>query len=275
MFQGRQGPVILLLEGKGPAECKDDAAGLVHIGSEELQTEGAFHLEGGIEQELRRGDDPVRPLLLQPRQPSQGLVGDVLPESLLPDLVTPQFDALEERAVLGPHLEGHGVIRKDLAERVAPAPHLPVLPLRHGHPPGQEVVEAGPPAYGRFPTSILGNITADGRSPGARRIRGEHQAAHLREVHGFFGDDPGLHLQHLGRRSPSPLQLEALLLKTPDTVELLGVDDHALRMERHRPPRQPRPPSPGNGLEPHLADGRQQRAYLGFLVGHDHRQGKV
>ena len=278
MLQGQQGARLgRRLEGEGPGDLQDGLAGLVQVGAEELQAQGAPGRKGRVEDELGAGDHPVGALLLQPRQAAQGLVGDVLPQPLAADLVAAQGDPLQRRPGLVQHLEGDRVPGQDLAQPVVGPAHGPALAAGHGHGPGHQVVDAGAPAHRQLAPGILGDVAADRAGPGAGGVGGEHQPLALGIGHGLLRDDPGLQRQHRGAGQAAVLQLEGLLPDALDPVQLLGIDDHAAALQRHRPAREPGAGPPGDGLEPHPADGRQQRRHLlrRLRHGHRHRQGQA
>jgi len=101
-----------------PGDVEDHAGGLVHALAEELEASGQALRVGAVQDELRGRDDPVGAFFLQAGQAAQGLVGDVLPQVGLADLVAAQDHGSIEDAVAGGDREADLVARLDLAQWV-------------------------------------------------------------------------------------------------------------------------------------------------------------
>ena len=121
---------------------------------------------------------PSVPSFCSPGSAAQRLVGDVLPEPLLADLVRRAARCASRAApASSQHLEADDVVREDLAQLVVDPPHGPALAAGHGHAEGEQVVDAGAPQHAVLAAGVLGDVAADGAGPGAGGVGGEDQAA--------------------------------------------------------------------------------------------------
>ena len=216
----------------------------------------------------RRGDDAVGALLLQAGHAAQGLVGDVLPQTRLADLVAAQRDGAAQRALARPStakstVSPGRILRSGWSMRRTRA----AVAAGHGHPPREQVVDAGAPQHA--PSCRRRSRRCCRRWCRPRRWwdRWRRPGPALgRVLHGPLGDHAGLDLHHL---APGPARRPAARTRArrgADPVEPLGVDHHAAGARAGTaPPVSPVPAPRGMAESPSRPMAASERRHLVLL----------
>ena len=194
-------------------------------------------MAGGIRCRMKRAltTMPSQPSFCTPGKPGEELVGDVLAEAGLAEPAAgnrQRFGARDRcarrrRASVSSNVACAGVV--DLAEVVVDARHLEPLRIRRHHPPRHEVVERRAPQHRLLAAGVDGDVAADARRVGRRRIAREHEAVRVGDIHRALRDDTRAAVDRR-RRFACAAQHDALDAGEP--LELLGVDHRRTRVER-------------------------------------------
>jgi hypothetical protein len=244
----------------------------LHV-AEELEAHGANVLRHAVQDEGRRGDEPVAAFLLDPRQPREELVGDVLAEPFLAQ--PPAFDLEQLFALHGPAVGFEAAQAKACERRIVDAPAVVVEPLDlepfglgRDHPPRGEVVERRAPEDRFLAARVHRDVAADARGIRRGGIDREHEARFLGRLHHAARDHAGAAADD-GARFREARQHARL--DRPERFELLGVHHRREPVERNGAPGVAGAAAARNDREAQLDQGAHDaRAFLlGVGVHHD------
>ena len=254
----------------------DDRRHRVLDRAEELEADRAQVPGLRVQDEHCRGDEPVAAFLLHPGQPPEELVGDVLAEARAADLG--RGDPQHRGLALGhtpvgpvagdPELTVLQVV--DLPEVVVQALDLEPGPVGHHHAPGDQVVEGAAPGHGLLAPGVQRDVPADGRGVLGGRVHREDVTRGVRRLGHPLGDraGPDPHDRH------GPIDArDGPQLRAAHRVQLLGVHDGRLGVQRHRAARVARAAAARDDGQPALDAGRDHSRDLLFGIwGHDHER---
>ena len=162
--------------------------------AEELQAHSADVRGHPVQDEARRGDDPVGPFLLHTGQAGENLVGDILAKASLPEraaryLDVAFFDQLPAVGRITTNTEGSLLRVVDLAQIVIDPFNFQPLGVRRHHAPGGQVVDRRSPQNRFLAAGIHRDVAADTRGVGRCRVHRENEASRFRRIHHAPRDD--------------------------------------------------------------------------------------
>ena len=171
----------------------DDQHGVVHGTPEEFQHHHAEMLLRRMADETGFHDDAVCAFLLHAGQPAEELVGDVLAQAGLADLVSLQGDDGAHAAGDVLDLEYGGFIFHDLVAGVVHPLHIHDFAGGSDHAVGEDVVQRGAVFKGKGTAGVFRYVAAYGGRRLGRGVYGEEHALVRRRLDGGCGDDARLY----------------------------------------------------------------------------------
>jgi len=148
--------------------------------AEELQAHRCGCARHAVHHPARAGDQAVAAFLLDAGQAAQELVGDVLAQAFLAEARCRECPAARCAAgVLPSALKYCSSKLATSTSWILPRlwlmrGHFQPLGLRRHHAPAGQVVQRGAPQHGLFAAGVHGDVAADARGLGRRRVHREH-----------------------------------------------------------------------------------------------------
>ena len=160
----------------------------------------------------------------------------------------------------------------DLSEVVVQALDFQPAGVRRDHAPGHQIIERRAPQHRLLAAGIHGDVAADGAGILRGGIDGETQALRFGAFRDLQGDDTGLGAYRGYRFGDT---FEFAQFDGTECIELLGVDDRGVLVERHGAAGVAGAAAARDNGESKVDAGRDHVAHLGLAVRGDDDQRKL
>jgi len=253
----------------------DRRHGTAQVAAVELEADGAQVGRLRVQDENRRGNQAVTTLLLDARQTTERLVGNVLAK---PGLAQRRPRELQEfrlterrRAILGEtrNTEGDRRLVVDATEVVINPLDLDPFGIGSHHAPADEVVERSAKLHRLLAAGIHRHVAADGRGVLRGRIDGENAIGRGRRFGNAPGDDTGTGTHGRDLLFEAGQQAH---FGCAEALELLDVDHGGVRMQRNPAAGVTGTSAAWNDGQAEVDAGGDHGRDLRFIVGADDHQ---
>ena len=186
-----------------------------------------------MKNEFCAGNDAVGSFFLNARNAPKGFVRNIFAQARGSDVGCVQGHPAQQIIAAVTDFKKHRVFRQNFAKWVMEAPDGPLLPLGHGDPVRQQVVNGRSPEHGSFSAGVFRDIFPDARGPGAGGVSGKNQPVSGGKGNGLFGNHPGLQPHHCSFLDESVRIFNLCFENSVNAVQLFDIQHNAVGSDRN------------------------------------------